>query len=83
AGLPSPANGTLIIPRPVLQLHPLGPTSRMIAWDAFPGLSYTVEYKDQLQDPSWTLLGTVTTNHYMDVSAPDTDQRVYRVRRQN
>ncbi|MFT5498355.1 MAG: hypothetical protein ACI9TH_003766, partial [Kiritimatiellia bacterium] len=42
AGLPSPANGTLIIPRPVLQLHPLGPTSRMIAWDAFPGLSYTV-----------------------------------------
>jgi hypothetical protein len=60
-----------------------GTSSTTIQWSAVDGITYEVRYKDNLTDPIWTLLGSVTASGssgwIVDTSAPSSSKRFYAV----
>ena len=77
-----PANGNSVLR--VLTVTAPGSASTMVVWNAVPGRSYRVQFKDNLGAPSWTQLsGIVTatgpTAAKLDASANISPRRFYRV----
>jgi Tol biopolymer transport system component len=77
---PTNAGSTL----PVLAISALSSSSRRVFWNAIPGRSYRVEFKDLVQVPGWTAIGNVqtastTTASFTDTTIGTNSLRFYRV----
>jgi hypothetical protein len=71
-------------PRPVLQNVAFSGDTAVLTWNAIPGMTYRVEYKNDLDDPDWQALdgdvsadGPVATAH--DHGFGGNGQRFYRI----
>jgi autotransporter-associated beta strand protein len=72
-------------PRPVIDrtIAGAGTTSATLSWSAVNGVTYQVQYKHNLNDANWSVLGSVTatgsTASINDPTDPPAAQRFYRV----
>ncbi|HSU53469.1 MAG TPA: autotransporter-associated beta strand repeat-containing protein, partial [Candidatus Dormibacteraeota bacterium] len=72
-------------PSPVIDSHlaGVGTGDVTISWSAVNGVTYQVQYKDDLTAPTWTVLGTVTatgsTASIDDPTTPPPAHRFYRI----
>lgn len=72
-------------PRPVIEpvITGAGTTNATIRWSSASGVSYQVQYKDDLNDATWSVLGSVTasgpTASIIDTTNPPAPKRFYRV----
>lgn len=68
----------------VITLSSVGSGTTTVVWQSMPGRKYQVQYKDSVNDPSWSLLGSLVTaqsesSETVDGQIPSTGQRFYRV----
>jgi hypothetical protein len=73
-----------IRPRPALQEVLISAGRATLAWSVIPGVTYQVEYKDDLDDPGWESLGPAVLANGPTATARDSElsgksQRFYRV----
>ena len=78
---PTNAGSTL----PVLAISALSSSSRTVFWNAIPGRSYRVEFKDTVAVPGWTPIGAAVTAasvtaSFVDSTIGTNSHRFYRVR---
>jgi len=72
-------------PRPIIEnyITGAGTTNATIRWSSVSGASYQVQYKNDLNDTSWNILGAVTatgsTASIIDTNNPPARMRFYRV----
>ena len=73
------------VPRPIIEsnITGAGTTNATIRWSSVNGLSYQVQYKNNLNDALWNVLGSVTatgaTASIIDTNNPPAAKRFYRV----
>lgn len=76
---------TSTTPRPVIEnyISGAGTTNATIRWSSVNGVSYQVQYKNDLNDTGWNILGSVTatgsTASIIDSNNPPATKRFYRV----
>lgn len=72
-----------VVPPPGISSCTLSNGAFNLAWSAYPGKTYRVQYKTNLNDAAWVILGPDVVAAGYAVSATDTnfptDQRFYRI----
>jgi hypothetical protein len=72
-------------PRPAIDsnITGAGTGNTTITWSAVDGVTYQIQYKDDLNAPNWTVLGSVTASgssaSFTDTTNPPPPQRFYRI----
>jgi fibronectin-binding autotransporter adhesin len=72
-------------PRPIIEnyISGAGTTNATIRWSSVNGVSYQVQYKNDLNDANWNILGSVTgtgsTASIVDTNNPPASMRFYRI----
>jgi autotransporter-associated beta strand protein len=73
------------VPRPIIEsnISGAGSTNATIRWSSVNGISYQVQYKNDLNDTTWNILGSLTatgsTATIIDTNNPPAAMRFYRV----
>lgn len=86
-GVPTPGRpNQLTVPSNPLVIHAsaLSKDQLLLSWEAEPGRSYAIEYKDQLETPDWQFLGrAAAASREVEQAVPldGRNQRFYRIRR--
>jgi autotransporter-associated beta strand protein len=73
------------VPRPIIEnnIAGAGTTNATIRWSSVNGATYQVQYKNDLNDTGWNILGSVTANgstaSITDTNNPPATMRFYRI----